>query len=296
MKKSLRHLPKHKQEELKLITSTIREFSPDIQMIILFGSYARGNWVEDKYVEDGITFEYCSDYDVLILVGTKRNIILKGFSKRIRKKLKRIGIELSTHVSTIGHTVDEINNAILQGNYFFCDIKKEGVILYDSGKYKLAKPKKLNLTERIGKAQSHFESYFQSSNEFFCQYDNAIKNSWFSNAAFQLHQATERLYHTILLVFTDYKPKLHDIEELSAKSSRFDSRINSIFPRKTARDQKLFYLLKRAYTEARYNMQFKVSKDDLEILANRVKKLQALTKKICMEKIKSMTKEKDGNA
>jgi predicted nucleotidyltransferase len=30
-------------------------------MIILFGSYARGTWVEDKYTERGNVYEYKSD-------------------------------------------------------------------------------------------------------------------------------------------------------------------------------------------------------------------------------------------
>jgi hypothetical protein len=41
MKKSLAHLPKDKQSEVKLIASEIRDLAEDTQIIILFGSYAR---------------------------------------------------------------------------------------------------------------------------------------------------------------------------------------------------------------------------------------------------------------
>ena len=288
MKKSLSHLPKLKQNELKVITSVILECFHDTQMIILFGSYARGSWVEDKYAEDGVTHEYCSDFDILVVLGSSNNFVFKGFSKRIRRKLKRSGAELSTRVNAIGHTIDEVNKAISDGNYFFCDIKKEGILLYNSGNYKLAKPKKLNLAARLGKAKSHFQCWFKSAEEFIAGYSDSFTRENFKLSAFLLHQATERLYHTILLVFTDYKPRLHDLEELAVKTSRIDSRINSIFPRKTERDQYLFYLLKKSYTEARYNMHFKISREELEILAKRVKKLQFLTKRICLNKIKSM--------
>jgi predicted nucleotidyltransferase len=67
MKKSLSHLPKDKQNELRLIVEKIRE-RIEPQMLILFGSYARGNWVEDTYLEDGVTYEYRSDYDILVIV------------------------------------------------------------------------------------------------------------------------------------------------------------------------------------------------------------------------------------
>lgn len=46
MKTSLFHLPSHKQEELRIISDAILTRVP-AEMIILFGSYARGEWVED---------------------------------------------------------------------------------------------------------------------------------------------------------------------------------------------------------------------------------------------------------
>ena len=70
MKRTLSHLPKHKQEELKEITS-ITKANPGVEMVILFGSYARGDWVEDTYTEGHITYEYKSDFDILIIVKNR---------------------------------------------------------------------------------------------------------------------------------------------------------------------------------------------------------------------------------
>ena len=47
MKKTLSHLPEYKRKELELIRDIILEKIPDVRMIILFGSYARGEAVED---------------------------------------------------------------------------------------------------------------------------------------------------------------------------------------------------------------------------------------------------------
>ena len=38
-------------------------------MIILFGSYARNEWVEEKYDEEH--YKYQSDFDILVIVETK---------------------------------------------------------------------------------------------------------------------------------------------------------------------------------------------------------------------------------
>ncbi|WP_147305026.1 nucleotidyltransferase domain-containing protein [Alkalilimnicola ehrlichii] len=75
MKTDISHLPDNKQRELRLIVETITALV-DVELIVLFGSYARGNWVEDSYVEGHITYEYRSDYDLLVvtdLVRTKKS-------------------------------------------------------------------------------------------------------------------------------------------------------------------------------------------------------------------------------
>ena len=51
MKTSLSHLPQRKKAELARITATIRQSAPQSEMIILFGSYARGDAVEDVTVD-----------------------------------------------------------------------------------------------------------------------------------------------------------------------------------------------------------------------------------------------------
>lgn len=52
MKTIIEFLPTIKQQELQAIVQVIRRY-PDVEMIILFGSYARNKWVEE-YAEDGI--------------------------------------------------------------------------------------------------------------------------------------------------------------------------------------------------------------------------------------------------
>ena len=46
MKTSLDHLPARKQTQLQGIVRVIRELA-EVEMIVLFGSHARGDWGED---------------------------------------------------------------------------------------------------------------------------------------------------------------------------------------------------------------------------------------------------------
>jgi uncharacterized protein len=48
MKQDITHLPERKQQELKAIAQIICDIAKP-EMVILFGSYARSDWVEDTY-------------------------------------------------------------------------------------------------------------------------------------------------------------------------------------------------------------------------------------------------------
>ena len=48
MKQSTDHLPQWKQNELTRIVEVIRAASEDVEKVILFGSYARGDYKEER--------------------------------------------------------------------------------------------------------------------------------------------------------------------------------------------------------------------------------------------------------
>ncbi len=286
MKKSLSHLPKHKRDEIKALTEIITEMI-DAEFIILFGSYARGDWVEDVYTaDDGVTYEYKSDYDLLVVVKDLPKYEYKGYRDRIKKKARR-SEACDTRISIIMHSVDEIKEAIKKGRYFFVDIKKEGIQLHSSKRFRLPAIKELNAKQRKSNAEAHFKNWFESAKEFFDTTFDDIKKKRYKKAAFELHQATERFYHTVLLVFTDYKPKIHDLLDLGVRVDRLSSKFKEIFPKKTEEEKRLFELLKRAYIDARYKIGYKITKKELEYLSKRVSRLQSMTEEVCKAKIKT---------
>ena len=285
MKTGIDHLPAVRQSEIQKIVDAVRQRFP-AEMIILFGSFARGDWVEDRYTEDGILYEYKSDYDILVVVDTEVIAIKKESNKRWQNKLRR-DTDLETTLSVIFHGIDYLNAEIENGNYFFMDILHEGIMLYDSGKFSLSAPKPLNSADRKHKAGLYFDKWIRGADEFMIDYNNAFVRGSYDQAAFLLHQATERLYTSLILVYTDYKPKTHDLEKLYRQICKLDSRFKTIFPRTTEEEERLFQLLKKAYIDSRYKLDYKVTKEDLEYLSERVKTLRDLTRQACKEKIES---------
>jgi uncharacterized protein len=287
LKTAIDHLPSHKQEELIALTTLISG-SKEVHMVILFGSYATGKWVEDRYIENGITYEYRSDYDLLVVLTHEEFSQKVKIEDKIKEQLI-VTRKVQTPVNPIFHGVKHINRALSYGNYFFADIKKEGILLYDSGKFKLAEPKKLTAAEYKQKAEDYFKQWFESANGFFKGFYFYLNDKEYNIAAFQLHQTAERYYTTLLLVFTDYRPKEHNLESLDIEAGMCDKRFKQIFPRENEEEKRLFELLKKAYIDARYKMdEYSITREELEYLAGRVKMLKELTEVICREKIERL--------
>jgi HEPN domain-containing protein/predicted nucleotidyltransferase len=288
MKTNLDHLPSHKQTELKSIVGTLIPRFQEIEMIILYGSYARGTWVEDKYVENGNTYEYKSDYDLLIIVNKNSHANADTFVTTLTGKLDEL--KLDTPVHPIIHGIDFVNEQLREGNYFFDDIKKEGVLLFHTNRYQLDDKREMSSVDVSQRAKADYDQWFSSANEFFQYFQDGFSRENYNSAAFQLHQATERYYGALQLVFTGYKPKTHDIEVLGWLAKAINIEFGKVFPKATAQERLRFSQLKRAYVDARYKADYKINKEDLEYLAERVQLLRSLTEKYCKEKIESFTK------
>ena len=288
MKKSPAHLPKNKQRELKRIVSIIRNQCNDVEMIILFGSYARGNYKEEADLKPDRRSGHISDYDILVVTKEKSTATNSSFWEKITKECNNAN--LSTHVRIIAHDIQDLNIKLAEDQYFYSDVRKEGCFLYDSENFKLARKRKLKPEEEERIAQDYFEHWFDETRNFYKTYHYHYSEEMLKLAAFDLHQATEACYKTILLVFTNYNPNEHLLGFLGNMATKHDSALSNIFPKETKEEHERFELLDYAYIGARYDPDYWISKEDLEYLSERVKLLLDLTEKVCKAKIKSFTK------
>ena len=157
MKTSLEHLPEAKREQLAAIAALLQAEAP-VDMVILFGSYARGDWVED--LETG----YRSDFDVLAVVGTEEQARNHELWSQLSQKCRDLAGR--TPVTLIVHDIKELNHELRLGQYFFIDILREGVLLYNSRRVQLASPKALTPIDRLKLGLVNFRYWFGSASEF----------------------------------------------------------------------------------------------------------------------------------
>lgn len=262
----LSHLPQNKQEELSEIVKLIREIA-DPAKIILFGSHTSDRWVEDEYEDRGATYSYISDYDILVVLSDKD----KGRELDITSRIENRTESYKNDVVPIVHTAGYINEGLERGQYFFRDIVKEGIILFDSGNDDFVECKPLTRGQIKENAITDFEKWVKSGSRFlrltrlsledFLQQDLPL-----NEVIFTLNQSAEKFYAGFLLVFTGYKPKLHRLKAYRKYAKNISEELYHVFryPPTDSEERRLFKMLSDSYIDARCKHDYYIDAEDLK--------------------------------
>lgn len=297
----LTHLPDNKRRELERVARILFDEFEDAQKsklsdkdkkgrilkLILFGSYARGDWVEDR--KSG----YSSDYDLLVIVNTERFADQhESWEKAGERFVRELTVtrHLATPVNFIVHSIMDVNDQLTHGRPFFIDIARDGLVLYEVPGHALASPKKLTADEMRVEAKRHFDHWFPLARHALKLAQDSITDNVSRDAAFMLHQATERLYHCVLLVLTLYSPKSHRLSNLRSHAERTDPRLIEAWPRDTKFARRCFTRADRAYVDARYSAEYVITGEELAWLVERVKVLIEIVAGICAEQLETGSK------
>lgn len=217
MRTGLDHLPEGKRRELERVVEILfAEFQDAIALgtqphkrmgrilkIILFGSYARGDWVSDP------VGGYVSDYDLLVVVNHEKLTDVVDYWAKADEHLMReqtIAKRLTAPVNFVVHSLDDVNGQLRRGRPFFMDIVRDGIALYEAPGHDFVRPEPLTPADAQKEAQGAFDQWFPSAANYRTLAADAVARAMDNEAAFLLHQATERLYHCVLLVLTLYSP------------------------------------------------------------------------------------------
>ncbi|MDM7957178.1 HEPN domain-containing protein [Blastomonas sp.] len=302
MRTDLDHLPANKQRELERVKQIIFEEFEDalalathqwkkkgrIEKLILYGSYARGGWVDEPHTAKG----YRSDFDLLIIVNDKRLTERVDYWLKLEDRLIRelaIDRTLHTPVNFIVHTLQEVNDGLAHGRYFFMDVAKDGIALHEADERVLHTPKPKTPEQALAMAREYFDEWYPSSARFKSAADFLMREGGMREAAFNMHQATERLYHCVLLVCTFYSPHVHNLGFLRTQAERIDMRLVDAWPRDTRIDRARFEKLKEAYVKARYSKHYRITEEELLWLGGCVEELGRAVHAICSERITNLS-------
>ncbi|CDZ61616.1 nucleotidyltransferase and HEPN domain-containing protein [Neorhizobium galegae] len=297
MKSSLDHMPPRKQRELSRVLDILHEEFEDalkqgtadfkkrgrILKTILFGSYAKGGWVDEPFTMKG----YRSDFDLLIIVNDRRLCEFADYWYKAADRLIR-DKSIETPVSFIVHSRREVNTYLKEGQYFFSDIRKEGIVLYELDDEPLAEPQPLSPADRLRVAKDHFESRMKLLKQFTEGAAFHITRGNYDVAAFDLHQSLEQAYSCVLLTLTNYGPPSHNIKFLRSLAEEQDRRLAEAFPRDQHRERAWFNTLNEAYVKARYSKHYEISEEALSWLGERTAVLLERVDHVCREHLERL--------
>ena len=291
MRTGIDHLPQVQQDELaRVVQILMGEFelaisrstqawrrNGKIYKIILFGSYARNDWVDEP--ENG----YQSDFDLLIVVSHPDLTEIADYWYVAEDKILR-DAAIGRPVNIIVHSIDEVNQALKRGEYFWVDIVRDGIALYELPQHELATPMPASPRDALQMAEGYFTAQLTSCSNWIStagwSLQQGTDRDWRNKGAFALHQATETAYACFLLVRTLYFPRSHNIKFLRSLAEDNEPRLIEAWPRATKLDRRRFELLKRAYVEARYSANYEIGRDDLEALTQCVHRLRDLVEAV----------------
>jgi uncharacterized protein len=302
MHDDLSHLPAKQQGELqRAVRILMEEFEKAIALgnqawkrggkilkVILFGSYARSDWVDDP--DNG----YQSDFDLLIVVSHEKLTDIADYWYIAEDRILR-DEAIGRQVNIIVHDLDDVNQALKRGEYFWAEIVRDGILLYELPNHPLATPVPVTHADTMRMAERYFKEKLDNVDSWLktarFQTGEAESHAIFRKlAAFSLHQATESAYACFLLVATSYFPKSHNIKFLRSLAEGKEPRLVEAWARTTKIDRRRFELLKRAYVEARYSPNYSIGIEDLDALYASVKRLRDIVTKLCEVRIAELSR------
>jgi len=295
MRSGTDHLPQVQQDELaRVVRILMEEFDKaiaratqpsrrdgKIYKIVLFGSYARDDWVDEP--ENG----YQSDFDLLIVVSHKDLTEIADYWYVAEDRILR-DPTIGRPVNIIVHSLDEVNQALKRGEYFWVDIARDGIALYELPLHELTTPMPAAADDAYRMAESYFADWLGKVDDAIEIAKFCVDREKWNDAAFNLHQATERAYICFLLVRTLYFPRSHNIKFLRSLAEDKEPRLIAAWPRATKQDRRRFELLKRAYVEARYSANYEIGREDLEALNRSVMRLRELVEQVSLERLEEL--------
>lgn len=252
-----------------------------IQNIVLFGSYARNDWVDEA--ANG----YQSDFDILIIVSHKDLTDVAEYWYAAEDRIQR-DAKVARPVNIIVHTLEEVNQGLTRGEYFWVDIARDGIMLYQLSGSVLATPKPLTAADAYEMASAYFAEWLGKIDSAIMGAEFYIEKDERNDAAFTLHQAAERAYMCFLLVRTQYVPRSHNLKFLRSLAEDKEPRLIDAWPRATKIDRRRFELAKRAYVEARYSTNYDIAMDDLLAIAASVRRLRDIVESISREWLEAL--------
>lgn len=281
LRTGLDHLPSSVREELRHVTAILFEAFAEtakgrlsqqyragrILALLLCGPHAELAWGE---VEPGAA------YHLLVVVNHPRLARSERDWRLVRDRLRsawEFG-EITRPVRLTVQSLEQINNALIDGIPHFVSIAEKGVALYQTAGFRLPSPRRLPARERSVRSAAEFIHWHMRGCDFLLGAAFYRDRGNAPMAALLLHQACEDFYQCVLWSIRLHGPRTHALDDLREAAEALDVRLRGVWPRETRFERRAFGCIRRAYVEARYERSYRISSQELAWAFGRVEMLR----------------------
>jgi HEPN domain-containing protein len=263
------------QELHEIATMLANYYRPE--KIICFGCLHNSREASGSFIEPVIQ----NNHHYFLLMATLENIRMEH----------EVQDYVNSHiagpaVTILVHGIEIITDAINQGSRFFIHACRDGILLYTADGHPLnIRYPKPNPAKLLARAEAYYLHRYGMAIGFMNAAVECCEKEFYNHAVFMLHQAVEQACITLIRVHIGYRSDMHNLNRLLNLCLCFSAEPNELFPRKTEEEKRLFQILVKSYSDARYKDDYQVARQDAELLCAQVTPFMELTEMLCKARL-----------
>lgn len=192
-------------------------------------------------------------------------------------------------ITILAHGKDTISHAISQGNRFFIAVFRDGFQLYAANGLRIMMDyPNMNPATTLTSAEEHFFHRIPLAEGFLKGAHECLANQHYNICTFMLHQVVEQCCIVLIRVHMAYRSDFHNLQRLLNLCRCFSDQPYKMLLSGNPVDSRLFDILIKSYSQARYASTFFVDKNDAGALYDRVSSFVQLTKSVCIVKMEEL--------
>lgn len=190
-------------------------------------------------------------------------------------------------VLVLAHHMGRVRDLVKDRHRFYTQVRSAGVLLYAEDE-ETAPVSPVSPDDWQETAGEQFRTHFGLALGFFHGATVQLEKNQLRICLFLLHQTMEQACIALIRVFLGYRSDFHNLGRLLDLCSCFIRDPGDLFPRTTEKDRRLFQLLSKCYTEARYREDFPVHEADCRDILDAVGGFIKKTEDLCRERLPAL--------
>jgi len=268
----------HQEQFAAFVKVLAEKFKP--LYIYCFGRIGDSSFSEGCFIERNAIENH--KYHLLMVIES---------ATRIEHEVQNYANDHFLHgsITILVHGKETITAAVKANNRFFISVANHGELLYSQDStIKSFQVAEFIPTQAALKAKKHYDHRRLLAIGFLESAQECLRTGKYHLSVFMMHQVVEQCCIGLIRVHLAYRSDIHNLYRLLNLCDCFCPELSEVF---LSNGNRLFDLMVKSYSAARYRDDFHVEQSDAEKLYNQVSAFLKLTAVMCEGKIKTLALE-----